>query len=388
MKKIIIGLNIIISLMLSNDILIDVKKENLLKKEYYEKIDLEQRRIIEEMLVNKYEWVSSLNVKANSKFNENENGDNSLNISIDQKIYNFGGIEEQIQYALTFNKLSSLKLDNEIKNYIYLMNDNKISYEISKLNKSKAVLQVNNSEIEVDINKDKYKIGEIDLSTLNQSLITLQANKSQLVGYKLDLLLYKNNFKILSDLDIDKYIIYKDLLFLNKDKYMENNMDLKIQKQTENLSKNEYNLLKSDFMPSLSIVSSYNIDNDNVKENEFYVGAAITLKIDPLFKSKLENKKIEYLKNINNNNIKIIEKNINYDNLVFTLDEINSQIKLTINNIKLYQDLYEFNKIEKEAGFKIESEVESFYNSVNIQKIELDILNLTKMKNMNNYLNN
>ena len=99
-KLIILGLLSTIVLANEAEVLTQIKQKT---------IELTQKKINETEEVNKYDWLSDIDLSASIYMDEDNDKTQDYSASFSQDIFNFGGITSQMEYAKEYKKLELLE---------------------------------------------------------------------------------------------------------------------------------------------------------------------------------------------------------------------------------------------------------------------------------------
>lgn len=383
MKKLIISLSLITSsfLFANSNIVLSENKNELLK--------LTEEQIESNKFVDKFSWISPLNTSYSSVKNSLSNDSvDQFTISINQEIYKFGnGISKTMNLAETTANINKLATYKERISYIKDIYLNKLNYEQTKLLVSQNKLRIKNSQIDLKIKKDKYQLGEIDISSLNLSLIEEVSLKQSLLNYQTLLETYSNNVSKNSDKKIEDITLIEPYL-LTKNEFIDNQISLKeLELNIEKTSLNK-DILLSDNLPAISFVSNYNnIDSGTGFEDNYNVGFNISMPLKFTFLKTLETAKIELLKQKRSKNELLNSLEVEYNEYLNNIKKYNGLILLATENTNTYQELVDFTKRQFEVGYKTKLDLESLENTLEIQNLEIKIqlLNILKER-INIYL--
>jgi outer membrane protein TolC len=136
------------------------------------------------------------------------------------------------------------------------------------------------------------------------------------------------------------------------------------------------------YLPSVNAYYNYSkyhdTDNQNIKENSETYGLTINVPLDSRTFNDIQSKKIDYLKSKLSLETTITdEKNFFKTNLQ-KLDMIEERIKITNEDIEVYDSILSIIKEEKEAELKTQSDLDTLQNSAKIKKFDKEIYQIDK----------
>jgi len=351
----------------------------------YEKNDAESSKLRDS-------WISPLDLNYNlSKSNpyNNKQTQESAAIKLNQKIFASGGIYYGIKYADASRIYSNYSIDvakrKLVKDAIStLMQVKQIDLKISK-----QKLQIQNSEISLEQKKELYLNGQLDSGFLDnaiierniaiQALYDLQTNKQKLIS----------RFNAISDKDY-KTAFIPTLTIISKEEFLKYNIVLSMS-QSE-IEKNRYykDVTTAKYLPSVNLVAGYNWQKS--KNQTFFAGAnTISQKTDyynygfnvrvPLDINTfidIQSSKVDYLKSkvaVEDTKRELIAI---FEQVMHNINNLKMKKQLSIENKDIYEGLLSDTKEMYEAGYKTKHDVRLLQNSVDIQKTDVDILEIDK----------
>lgn len=358
----------------SNEVLMPLKNEIR---------DLESKSIEEKKEVNKYEWLSDLNISlSQSKDDENiKTKDYSLNLN--QKIVDFGGISSQIDYANNLFNQEALKIKMENFEDLNTLYKNFIDLKINDINILQNDLNIKNSEIEVDIKKSQYRNGQSDISDLNDAIMKKNLLEDSKMNLKLNKVIYENDIKKLTSYELNNLSI-PSISLISKDIFLEKSTKKLYANLESQVSQNEYKKTKSKYLPALNLTGAVGYQDSTTKKSQDYYnyGASITMPLNYTFSNDIEYSKLVYLQNRKKEELTSIELEKVYDSSIETIKQFENRINLALNDIKLYEELLELNQEEFNAGFKADEDVQTLKNSKEIRKLDIEKYKLNIKKEL------
>lgn len=377
MKKFIL-LSFLSTLIFANDLTILSKDKKELRKVEKEVI---QRNY--EMLKN--EWISSLDLTSSLKrshyFNEeNDSLGKSVSIGFSQNIFESGGIEFTIEYAkdqLKSDLLSWESANNELLQSLYetLLGITKLKIQLEQ-----SIDQYKNSEIELIIKKVQYEAGNVDITELNDAIMAKNTQFKEIINIR-------NSIKE-QELELAKYTDLKyeqieliDFANVNRDDYLEKNIELMYEDSLAKLLDTTYKKLKSGYLPSLNLTTNYSYSDTEDLSYDYdsytssgYLSLNLTI---PLYdinkKATLEKARLEYLKQkISLSDLKL-ETAKDFDEALTRIDTYKKYNETIKENIALYDDLIEVNQASNQAGMSATYDLEILENTKKINEYDLAI---------------
>ena len=352
-------------------------------------IELKQKQIEQKEQSNKYDWVSDINLNASISKDEDDTKTNDYYLSISQEIFNFGGINSQMDYASQLKKMESLDLDISTKNDLNTLFSLLIDVKTNDISLEQNILYLNNSEIDIRNKQSEYKAGELDISDLNDAIMT----KNDLSDTKKELDLSKlvniNSIKKYTNKNY-KGISIPDVKLMNKDIYLQNSTSINYAKLDIDVNESLYKIKKSDYLPSLALTGKYGYQDTSLTSADDYYnyGVELSMPLSYTASNDIEQTKLEHLISQKELNDEIINSTSTYEEAVLTIKSYEDRINLALKDIKLYDELLEVNEEEYKAGYKTIDDVETLRNSKLIRSLDIESYKLNiKKQILNLYFN-
>ena len=305
-------------------------------------------------------------------------------ISFKQSIFESGGIELQIEYAKDKFNYDMLAWEN--KNQQYLQNIYNILLEINKVNLQidQAKYRGLNKEIEEIIKRIQYEAGKTDIIELNNAIMNKNLIKKEIIS--LENLLKEQEYELAKYTDL-KYqeIEILDFSLILKDDFMSKNLNILQEQAKVSMLKTDYEKQKTDYLPKIYFSTGLDYSNsgdtfsttlkDTSKDD---AGGNVALGLEmPLYdynkSTKLEEAKLEVLKQkAFVNDVKNEESN-NFETLLTKIDTYKKHIKTIEDNIKLYDELIKANEISNQAGMTSMYDLDILRNTKEINLYDLKI---------------
>ncbi|MFT7003198.1 MAG: outer membrane protein [Sulfurimonas sp.] len=349
-------------------------------------IDLTQKQINETQQVNKYDWLSDIDLSVSIYMDEDNDQSQDYSASFSQDIFRFGGIVSQVEYAKELKKLDSLELIMNTKTDITALYSLLIDIKIDEISLEQNKLNLKNSYIDIEHKKSQYKEGDIGISDLNEAMMT----KNELRDAQKDLELSKQkNITSLKEYTQRKYetINIPNISILSRETFLQKSTSIKYASLDANVNKLNYKLKKSDYLPAISIDGEYgyreygDADGYSTGAGQYYnYGLSLSLPLSYTSSNEIQVQEINYLISKKELTDKINDNNIIYENTLQTLESYKQKIQLAQEDIELYSELLTLNMEEFKAGYKTIDDVDTLKNSKQIRELDIKTykLNINK----------
>jgi len=364
MKQFILLAFLSISLFANNSELLTQTKQEI--------IELKKEQIKQKEKTNKYDWVGDINLNGTVSINQDDIKSEDYSISLSQDIFKFGGIYSQVKYAKELKKLEELNLNITTKEDIKLLYTYVIDIRLDEISIKQNILNIKNSQIDIEHKKSEYKAGELGISDLNDAIIT----KNNLRTTQKSLLLSKQqNINSLKMYTEKQYSAIKmpNMKLIEKDTFLENAIALKSATLSVNVNNLSYDIKKSSYLPSLSFDTKLGYANsDNTIGEDYYsYGLKVFVPLSFISSSDIQQSKLDYLISKKEYAKKLNTIELNYDEIILQIQSNKEKIELAFEDIQLYDELLGVNEEEYKAGYKTIDDINSLKNSMQIRKLDI-----------------
>jgi len=349
----------------------------------YKKVDLESSKLRDS-------WISPIRLQYSynkSKPNSLEQIYQGASIKIDQPIFKSGGIYFGIKFAEASRRYSNFSVDLAKRKLVVDAISLLIQIKQSSLKIEKQKLQIENTDIKLEIKKEQYINGQLDSSFLDNAII--EKNIATQILFDIQTAREKmiSRFKSISDNQYTNIEI-PHLNILNKQQFLENNIVLNM--ANSKIQKDRYykNMTITKYLPQINLVAGYNWDKSKIEQlnNSFIVdendyenyGFRASMPLDINSFRDIEVSKVEYLKSTEVLKDKERELSAIFEQVIQNIDNLNKKESLSVSNIELYDKLLSDTKKLYSVGYKTQFDVDLLANSLKIQKFSSKIFELDK----------
>ena len=356
--------------------------EKIISDKRLKSFELSKEQIQEDSSKLKKDWINPITYKYEKNLGEEYKTDRSL-ISINQPIFQSGGIYQAIKYADSSYSYASLDLEQQKKelvknalNFLYLI-------EKTNLNIEKSKYTLENAKIDVNRKKEQVLNGFLDASFLDNALLTLNTTKHNLVDLKYQKQEFINNFNNISSNDYTKFELPTFIIFSEKE-FLENNIDLK-QIEADVDKKGNYSYMTmAKYLPSINAYynySKYHDTDNNIKldkENEQAFGVNVTVPFDSRTFNDVQSKRIEYLKSKLNLENSLDDEKTFFKIKLEKIAMLDERLQITKDDLEVYNSILKIINEEKQAQIKTQSDLDTLQNSQKIKSLDLKIYEIDK----------
>lgn len=356
------------------EILSDAQKSSL---------ELQKEKARQDSEATKYQWVNPVTYTGSYQ-DGSEPGDSlTSKISITQPIFKSGGIDSTMKYAENIKSSSNISIEMQkkalIKTAVNLAyNIKKIDFQIAKQKLSLA-----NAKIDLRIKKESVTNGLLDISFLNNAILTknnIDASLLELEFSKMNLI---NSFKNISTQDpyqVELPILNKIALKDFDEKHLE------IQKTKIDIEgkKNLEDTTVSNYRPSIVANASYLMDHTSESSSHpkdtsgSVYGVSVVIPLDYNYYAKTGAAKADYLKSKQDLEILKTKEDNFFKTQDLKITMIDSKLALTKENIVVYNNLLSQNKELASVGIKTQDDVQVIQNSRDNELLDIKIFEIDK----------
>ena len=356
--------------------------EKIISEKRLKNFDLTKEQIQEDSSKLKKDWINPITYQLSNNLGEEYKTQKSM-ISINQPIFQSGGIYQAIKYADNSYKYANLDLEKQKKELIKEALNLLFMIEKTNLNIQKAQYTLQNAKIDVDRKKEQVLNGFLDASFLDNALLTLNTTKHNLVDLKYQKQELINNFNNISSNDYTKFELPTFILFSEKE-FLENNINLKRIEADVDKKGNYSYMTMAKYLPSINAYynySKYHDIDDNIKltkENEQTFGVNVTVPFDSRTFNDVQSKRIDYLKSKLNLENSLDDEKTFFKTKLEKIAMLEERLQITKDDLEVYNSILKIINEEKEAQIKTQSDLETLQNSQKIKSFDLKIYEIDK----------
>jgi outer membrane protein TolC len=356
--------------------------EKILSEKRLKNFDLTKEQIQEDSSKLKKDWINPITYQFSNNLGEDYKTQRSM-ISINQPIFQSGGIYQAIKYADNSYKYANLDLEKQKKELIKEALNLLFKIEKTNLNIQKAQYTLANAKIDVNRKKEQVLNGFLDASYLDDSLLTLNTTKHNLVDLKYQKEELINNFNNISSSDYTQFELPTFTIFSEKE-FLENNINLKKIEADVDKKGNYSYMTMAKYLPSVNAYynySKYHDIDDNIKltkENDQIFGVNVTVPFDLRTYNDVQSKRIEYLKSKLNLENSLDDEKTFFKSKLQKIAMLEERLQITKDDLEVYDSILKTINEEKIAQIKTQSDLDTLQNSQKIKSLDLKIYEIDK----------
>ena len=356
--------------------------EKIISDKRLKNFELSSEQIKEDSSKLRKDWINPVTYQYKKNLGEEYETAQSI-ISINQPIFQSGGIYKAIKYADSTYDYASLELDQQKKDLITQALNLLYGIEKTNLNIQKAKYTLENAKIDVNRKKEQVLNGFLDASYLDDALLNLNSTKHNLVDLKYKKEELINSFNNISSQDYTKFELPVFKLF-SEQEFIENNIELK--KAEANIEKkgNYSYMTMAKYLPSVNAFytySKYHDIDDNpklTKENDQTFGLSLNVPFDSRTYNDVQSKRIEYLKSKLNLENSIDDEKTFFKTKLEKISMLDERVQITREDLEVYDSILKIINEEKQAQIKTQSDLDTLQNSQKIKSLDLKIYEIDR----------
>lgn len=340
-------------------------------------------------------WIAPIQLNYNysrSKPYTREQIQQNAAIKMDQPIFQSGGIYYGIKYANASKRYNDYSIEvaerKMIKEAVAIL----MQIKKATLQEQRQILQIKNSEINLEQKKEEFLNGRLDSGFLDNAIIQRNIVKEALFDIQNSKAKLISQFEALSDLDYKQAPIpHLELIDLNQ--FLQSNVVLR--QAHSKIEQDRYlkNVTVVKYLPKVNFTAGYNwqksegqqffIGNNpvDIATNELHYydyGVRASMPLDINTFRDIESVKVDYLKSQIVQVDKKRELTKLFEQVMHNIENWDKKIQLSQENQELYTKLLDETTQLYKAGYKTEYDVQTLQNSLAIQKIDTKIYELDK----------
>jgi outer membrane protein TolC len=360
----------------------DAFDEKIISDKRLKNFELSHEQIQEDSSKLKKDWINPITYQYTKNLGEDYKTDRSV-ISINQPIFQSGGIYQAIKYADSTYNYATLDLEQQKKELIKSALNLLYSIEKTNLNILKAKYTLENAKIDVNRKKEQVLNGFLDASFLDNALLTLNSTKNSLVDLKYQKQELINNFNNISSKEYTNFELPTFKMF-NEKEFLENNLELKKIEADINKKGNYSYMTMAKYLPSINAFytySKYHETDDNTKlskENDQTFGLTLNIPLDVRTFNDVQSKRIDYLKSKLDLENSVDDEKTFFKTKLEKLAMIDERLQITKDDLEVYDSILKIINEEKEAQIKTQSDLDTLQNSQKIKSLDLKVYEIEK----------
>jgi outer membrane protein TolC len=314
--------------------------------------------------------------KADGKMHASE----SFSIGIDQPIFKSGGIYYGIKYARALRGANAKEIALQKRQLAAQAVELLFTYRKTKLQIAKLKLLAANSAIAIARQEEMFRAGLIDGSTLDQTILSHNRNRTQILDLQLALRKLKASFSFLSDKNPDKLRLPK-LKLLTLKRYKSGNLKLAAERLHAQEKRYGHKMTWTRYLPTVTAYAHYRRTDEytpGTMHGYKNYGIRVSMPLSLSAPEEIEAAELSYLLAMTQVRDQRRIVRAEYDLVRASLRILDRKIALAKADEKRYRRLLTSTENLVKAGEKTEQDVRTLRNSLKMKKLDRRIYYLEK----------
>jgi outer membrane protein TolC len=327
-------------------------------------------------------WINPIRLQYSKTYSSqysNTIGLKQFVISVDQPIFQMGGIWAAMKYASALGKAN--EIDIEIQKKELIANAYKLLFNLKKaqLQEKKLELLVANDNLDIQIQKESYDAGLTNRTLYDQALLKRNKDVTSKLETEMTIVSLKNDFSLLSDKPPEAFEL-PDFRLMKQSDYKSGQLELKRDKLRIEEKKYNYRMIWTKYLPQLSLTGRY-VNEDlnpmfaggNLNQEYYTYGFKVSMPLNINAKNDITNSKIALLEskiNFDEQRKKVINS---YRLVTKKLEVIDKKIALSQEDAEHYKSMLTTAQEFESLGDKTSYDTEIVANSLQVREIDQSI---------------
>ncbi len=352
------------------------------KQHYYE---FQQHQIDASYDKLRYDWLSPITLKASSMYEKSasfgtKDTRQTLSAGIAQDLFRSGGITYSIDYAKTKKEADTLALNKEIANINQKLVNAVLTYRKNAIVLQQSDLKLKNAKIEIFLKRKQYEAGDIDITLLNNALMSQSNELKNNTSLRYALIQQKYEATKLSDISIESVTIPTYTL-TQKETFLTDGWDIRYSQALSQNAAQQYGQVKSAYLPKLTLIADtgyQRYDAQNVPTSDYrgnFYDAGLQLSIPLTYNGSATSQEAQavYLKQQALTADTKRQMDALYNQTLALIESYQQTIRITQDNLKFYDELLTATKAAVNAGYKAGYDLQTLQNTRTIEELEIKI---------------
>jgi hypothetical protein len=333
----------------------------------------------------RYDWLSPINLKASTTYERSASTsiqDNRQNLSagIAQDIFRSGGITYSIDYAESKKDADTISMHKDIAAINQQLISNVLNFRKNTLLLEQSELKLKNGKIEIFLKRKQYEAGDIDITLLNNALMTQSSELKNNTAIRFTLSQLRLEMLKLSDRPIDS-INVPTFSLIQKNDFLDEGWDFRYTQAQSRSSAQQYGQVKTSYLPKLTLSADTGLQRLNSHDlpaadyhGGFYdMGLQLSMPLTYNASAATQEAQSLYLKQ--QAQAADIKRQMDgqYEQSIEHISSYQRVIAITKENLLSYGELVDATKAAVNAGYKAGYDLQTIQNTKAIEELEISI---------------
>lgn len=333
----------------------------------------------------RYDWLSPINLKASTTYEKSASTsihDNRQNLSagIAQDIFRSGGITYSIAYAECKKDADTISMHKDIAAINQQLISNVLNFRKNTLLLEQSELKLKNGKIEIFLKRKQYEAGDIDITLLNNALMTQSTELKNNTAIRFTLSQLRLEMLKISDRPIGS-INVPTFNLIQKNDFLDEGWDFRYTQAQSRSSEQQYGQIKTSYLPKLTLSADTGLQRLNSHDfpaadyhGGFYdMGLQLSMPLTYNASAATQEAQSLYLKQ--QAEAADIKRQMNgqYEQSIEHISSYQRVIAITKENLLSYGELVDATKAAVNAGYKAGYDLQTIQNTKAIEELEISI---------------
>lgn len=352
------------------------------KQRYYE---YQQRQIDAGYDKLYYDWISPINLKGSDIYEKSavsgmHDSRQNFSAGIAQDIFRSGGITYSIGYAKTKKETDIIGMQRDIAGINQQLMMAVLNYRKNTLLLEQSDIKLKNSQIEVFLKRKQYEAGDIDITLLNNALMTQSSELKNNTAIRFTIAQQRLEAAKLSDQKIES-IPLPIFILTPKEDFLNEGWNVRYARSLSQSTEQQYGQTKSSYLPKLTLIADTGIQRLNGYEfsasdyhaNFYDVGLQLSMPLTYNASATVQEIESTYLKQ--QADAADIKRQMDalYEQSLAHIESYRRVIAITGENLTFYGELIGATKAAVDAGYKAGYDLKTLQNTKSIEELEIKI---------------
>jgi len=352
------------------------------KQSYYEQ---QQNQINAGYEKLRTDWIAPLTLKGSTLYEKSPSMGmrdvrQSLSVGMAQDIFRSGGIEYSIGVAQTKKNADTIAMDKEIAGLNQQLVTAVLNYQKNALLLQQSELRLKNDKIEIFLKRKQYEAGDIDITLLNNALMTQSGELKTNTAIRFTLAQQRLEITKLTDHPIETLTLPTYSL-TPKEQFLQEGWSVVYANALTQSSVQQAGQLKTSYLPKLTFIADAGLQRfegqtttlNDYSGNFYDAGLQLSMPIAYNSSDALQEAQATSLKQ--RASIADAKRQMDgiYEQSLSHIESYQRLITITNETLKFYDELITATKAAVDAGYKAGYDLQTLQNTRSIEKLELQI---------------
>ena len=333
----------------------------------------------------RYDWLSPVTMKSSGTYEKSAASgvhDKRYNLSagIMQDLFRSGGITYAIGYADAKHEADTIGLQRDISDSSQQLFNAVLNHRKNTLLLEQSELKLKNSKIEIFLKQKQYEAGDIDITFLNNALMSQSSELKNNTAIRFTLAQQRLEAAKLSDFPIDS-IALPTFTLTQKEDFLEEGWNIRYNKALSESAAQQYGQVKSSYLPKLTLIAdaglqrldAHEIPASNYTGNYYDTGLQLSIPLTYNASASTQEAQAAYLKQQALSADTKRQMEAQYEQSIAHIESYRHLIAITEENLAYYGTLIGATKAAVDAGYKAGYDLQTLQNTRSIEELEIKI---------------